>query len=982
MRIQRSKIILFISIIIISILIIGSNRIEETNNYYSFVKPKQFLKIENASIPLLANGSPTYTRGTDFGDYVEFDYPGKDNNNTGININTRNTDCQDANFYYEYRGLEPEEMYSITAYVEIDAITTYGTDAGIYMADANNSYSTTKKLKATTEDSWQKITLVAISNNNGTMKIQFGFNNTRANVIFDQIEIQKAEDNNEFKVYSYTNHSGKTAKIAFWKEDTVKYSYTDTVMDSWLSVLLDAREDMKNLTSKEVNNGDVNIIAANYHNWVAYVLGGRIEIQWSRSTVGEIDENGDSPFFILHEMGHQHAIDNSDFDTEFWGTTIALLSAYRMDLKLSGLSINGVGGIRQGQDLIDYCYDGGYQDFIKRSSYAGDGLTYLLFETILTLNEYEEGLGFKSLTETLTYMDTINNPGSNGEKFMTFIKTWSRFSGQDVKSIIYGFREGDSTIIDEEFGIGKFKYNINSDRKSITITSYSRTWEDDLDGTYELVIPETIDGYTVTEIGSWAFANDKHITRLEIPKTITTMRSVAFYSCSNLSTVIIPLDSQLVTLEDWVFNSLSLTEIFIPKTVQNIGEYVLQYGSKKLTINGYSRTAIQEYAKRHNINYNPIDVFNITFNSNGGTECEPVEIIQGDAYGTLPSPRKNGYLFDGWYTQEGQKVESTTEYNLSTDSTLYAGWNIVEYTIVYNLAEGSLEEGQTNPEVYTVEDEDFKLNNPVREGYIFLGWTGSNGAEPQIDVVIKKGSAGNRTYRANWKAICTIDFKDESGQSIEILERPQGDAYGELPKLEKEGYIFVGWFTSQTGGEKVTKDTLVSSDTVLYARWEKISQIITMDITTFNEQEYIIVQENVIESGERGIYTVNDLLTQENFPDTNYTQKVYNSSGEEITQEDAIESGSRLDIYSIDDENEVIKSYNLILKGDLDENGIVNIYDISLAIELRYGLYEREWTDIKKLAGWCLENNQRENGIPNIYDITRLIEYNFNDKNW
>lgn len=57
-----------------------------------------------------------------------------------------------------------------------------------------------------------------------------------------------------------------------------------------------------------------------------------------------------------------------------------------------------------------------------------------------------------------------------------------------------------------------------------------------------------------------------------------------------------------------------------------------------------------------------------------------------------------------------------------------------------------------------------------------------------------------------------------------ILEKTvyEGSKYGNLPIPEREGYFFAGWFTSETGGEEITKDSLVEikADQPLYARWE------------------------------------------------------------------------------------------------------------------------------------------------------------------
>ena len=81
---------------------------------------------------------------------------------------------------------------------------------------------------------------------------------------------------------------------------------------------------------------------------------------------------------------------------------------------------------------------------------------------------------------------------------------------------------------------------------------------------------------------------------------------------------------------------------------------------------------------------------------------------------------------------------------------LYAIWTPINYTISYDLNGGAV--AVSNPTGYNIETPTFTLNNPVRLGYVFVGWTGSNGTSPQKNVSIYKGSTGNRTYKANWTA--------------------------------------------------------------------------------------------------------------------------------------------------------------------------------------------------------------------------------------
>lgn len=63
----------------------------------------------------------------------------------------------------------------------------------------------------------------------------------------------------------------------------------------------------------------------------------------------------------------------------------------------------------------------------------------------------------------------------------------------------------------------------------------------------------------------------------------------------------------------------------------------------------------------------------ITFDANGGsTELNATDVAIGDALTDLPEATREGYVFDGWYTADGQAV--TEEYEVSAGTTLYAHW--------------------------------------------------------------------------------------------------------------------------------------------------------------------------------------------------------------------------------------------------------------------------------------------------------------------
>lgn len=64
----------------------------------------------------------------------------------------------------------------------------------------------------------------------------------------------------------------------------------------------------------------------------------------------------------------------------------------------------------------------------------------------------------------------------------------------------------------------------------------------------------------------------------------------------------------------------------------------------------------------------------ITFNADGGTGVPATETVPtGSAFGRLPVPEKVGSNFEGWYNEDGEKVEASD--SASGDETLTARWS-------------------------------------------------------------------------------------------------------------------------------------------------------------------------------------------------------------------------------------------------------------------------------------------------------------------
>lgn len=71
--------------------------------------------------------------------------------------------------------------------------------------------------------------------------------------------------------------------------------------------------------------------------------------------------------------------------------------------------------------------------------------------------------------------------------------------------------------------------------------------------------------------------------------------------------------------------------------------------------------------------------FTVTLDPAGGVvEQEAVEVVQGEPYGELPIPTRDGYEFQGWFDVAGNQVGAETVFEGGADATLTAQWKKAE----------------------------------------------------------------------------------------------------------------------------------------------------------------------------------------------------------------------------------------------------------------------------------------------------------------
>lgn len=228
--------------------------------------------------------------------------------------------------------------------------------------------------------------------------------------------------------------------------------------------------------------------------------------------------------------------------------------------------------------------------------------------------------------------------------------------------------------------------------------------------------------------------------------------------------------------------------------------------------------------------------FTVTFNSKGGNELDPVEVVSGNTITKPQNPTRSGYNFKYWSLTDGG-----SEYDFATpvtgNITLYAVWEVAEtpvtkYTVTFNSTGGSA--------VSSVEVESGKTvskpQDPTQDGKVFKHWSLTEGGEAYNFATPVNG---NITLYAVWDAAQTpvtnhtVTFDAKGGiSSITTLEVEDGKTLVAPPAPTKDGFTFKHWSLTD-GGEAYDFATPVTANITLYAVWVETEVVHrTLDLTT------------------------------------------------------------------------------------------------------------------------------------------------------
>jgi len=138
--------------------------------------------------------------------------------------------------------------------------------------------------------------------------------------------------------------------------------------------------------------------------------------------------------------------------------------------------------------------------------------------------------------------------------------------------------------------------------------------------------------------------------------------------------------------------------------------------------------------------------YTATLNANGGSVSPTsIKVTYDSTYSSLPTPTRKGYAFNGWYTAAsgGTKVTTSTKVTATANHTLYARWTVNRYTIQW-VVDGVTTTEELDYGAMPVHDDPTKEPD-TQYTYTFSGWfpefeivTGDATYTAQFDRMVNK----------------------------------------------------------------------------------------------------------------------------------------------------------------------------------------------------------------------------------------------------
>jgi uncharacterized repeat protein (TIGR02543 family)/LPXTG-motif cell wall-anchored protein len=212
--------------------------------------------------------------------------------------------------------------------------------------------------------------------------------------------------------------------------------------------------------------------------------------------------------------------------------------------------------------------------------------------------------------------------------------------------------------------------------------------------------------------------------------------------------------------------------------------------------------------------------YDIIYHLDGGDNdsANPAKYTYDVGVASFEDATKDGYHFLGWYdaVEGGNRITNISSTATGTKD-LYAHW---DYTITYELDGGT---NGANPTHYEFGTCISSFNPASKDGHDFQGWYDADTGGNKVTNIPATAKEDKTLYARFTPSEYTIAYELDGGTNS--TANPDSYTYGVgVPSFEdatKDGYLFLGWFDAESGGNTITdiSDTTMGNQT-LYAHFK------------------------------------------------------------------------------------------------------------------------------------------------------------------
>ena len=203
-----------------------------------------------------------------------------------------------------------------------------------------------------------------------------------------------------------------------------------------------------------------------------------------------------------------------------------------------------------------------------------------------------------------------------------------------------------------------YMFNDNKSITSIklpdTLTKIHRCMFFDCENLTNIEIPDS-----VTDIGAYAFRGCKSLSKIELPDTITNIGDLAFMHCESLTSIIIP--EGVTCLKSYLFAYCNeLTDVTLPKSINKIKINIFNYCSKlkNIKFNGtceeFGKIIVDEKWRGEKTTFKSVTLLRNEYNKS-------IELLKNNADSIYTNMRS----IERKILQENRKYLSVSNYSVS-----------------------------------------------------------------------------------------------------------------------------------------------------------------------------------------------------------------------------------------------------------------------------------------------------------------------------